>query len=392
MPYPSFSGHPPRLMGVALQRQLRHNDWHALMSTLASITSWIYDWHPYEYTWQADSSKPSRNETSVKPCIVDVARYTQLTRSRRPPEVNNIVLAYGVIHRVSHGNRRVDIAAVSSTSSQHKCFALGTDRHPSAGGRAAGSSARPPYQAAGSPAHFPRQAPVRRAPTIAWGAARVLHRSRLLIPPDTACESLGSWMKYSWNPRRNMTATNVADCVHLAQAGVQCVGADRDELLVREVARLLTATNTRPRSQQTSLPSKRAAAKHTETLRKKGPPSTMSAGYTASAEDIFIDTVASAKDRRRFCKSRSRSRTTVRLPPAMAAGITDATDQTGHLAALPVNTEQLHAQQRGVTHSVNMGKVRKWQDSKQGRAWAEERKMLLSADAPDDAPDELHPA
>ena len=328
----------------------------------------------------------------MTPATVYVARYAQLTSSRQPPQVNDIVIANGVFHRVCDITRRLDITAVSISIGQHKWFALGTGRHPRAGGLAAGSSAPLPCQTAGPSARSPCQAPVPRAYTIAWGAARVLHRSRLLIPPDTACESLGSWMKYSWNPRRKITAANVADCVHLAQAGVQCVGADRDELLVREVARLLTATTTRPRSQQTSLLSKRTAEKHTDILRKKGPPSTLSAGYTASAEDIFLDTVASAKDRRQFCKSRSRSRTTVRLPPAMAAGITDATDQTGHLAALPVNTEQLHAQQRGVTHSVKLGKVRKWQESKQGRAWAEERNMLLRADAPDDAPDEPHPA
>ena len=74
----------------------------------------------------------------------------------------------------------------------------------------------------------------------------------------------------------------------------------------------------------------------------------------------------------------------------MVTGITETTDQRGHLAALPVNAEQLHAQQRRVTHSVIMDKVQKWRESKQGREWSEERKMLLRADAPDDVPEEQH--
>ena len=101
--------------------------------------------------------------------------------------------------------RRVNVEQVATTIGMHKWFALG------------------------------------RVPSdrCAWGASRVLHRSRVLMAPDGCCEAIGSWMRYQWNPRQHSTPQQVADAVFLAQAGVRCIGGQRDEVLIAEVTQIL---------------------------------------------------------------------------------------------------------------------------------------------------------
>jgi len=79
---------------------------------------------------------------------------------------------------------------------------------------------------------------------VAWHAGRVHHRCRLLFPPDTSCEGTGSHLRLAWDTRQGQASpVYVSDRAFLMQAGVQCVGGERDELLVREVCRLLQITS-----------------------------------------------------------------------------------------------------------------------------------------------------
>jgi hypothetical protein len=84
----------------------------------------------------------------------------------RSVQVGGIVLWTSKCVEVVGIRRTVDIPAVSSAIQMNKWFAQG-----------AGLSAR-----------------------SAWGAARMLHRYRLLMSPDAACESIGSWMRYTLEP------------------------------------------------------------------------------------------------------------------------------------------------------------------------------------------------
>ncbi len=80
-----------------------------------------------------------------------------------------------------------------------------------------------------------------RSSPSAWHAARVHHRCRLLFPPESACERLGSRMTLLWSPWQGLSAGPLADRVFLAQAQVCCLGGERDEFVVAEVASLLQA-------------------------------------------------------------------------------------------------------------------------------------------------------
>ena len=73
-----------------------------------------------------------------------------------------------------------------------------------------------------------------------WRAASRHHRSRLLAPPDAACESLGSQVRWLWDQRAACVSPTVfADKLHLAAAGVSCLGAGRDEPLVECTLRMM---------------------------------------------------------------------------------------------------------------------------------------------------------
>ena len=70
----------------------------------------------------------------------------------------------------------------------------------------------------------------------AWHMARLHHRCRSFGAAEAYCERIGSYMKKVWlaNPRQN--AASFMNSVYLQAAGLACVGSERDEAVVREVA------------------------------------------------------------------------------------------------------------------------------------------------------------
>ena len=53
----------------------------------------------------------------------------------------------------------------------------------------------------------------------AWHAARVHHRCRLLFPPDSACERMGSFMRLAWDQRQGRASpVYVSDRLFVMQA------------------------------------------------------------------------------------------------------------------------------------------------------------------------------
>ena len=94
----------------------------------------------------------------------------------------NIVQWKSVCVEVLSIQRHVDVEQVATTIGMHKWFAVGSTT----------------------------------SDRCAWGASRVLHRSRVLVAPDGCCEAIGSWMRYLWNPRQHSTPRQVADAVFLA--------------------------------------------------------------------------------------------------------------------------------------------------------------------------------
>jgi hypothetical protein len=78
-----------------------------------------------------------------------------------------------------------------------------------------------------------------------WSTKVVIthHHHRVMMPPEAPCESKGSFIRLLWDCRQGrISAGDMGDRVLLAQAGVRCCGAPRDEVLVNEVARLYEET------------------------------------------------------------------------------------------------------------------------------------------------------
>ena len=63
---------------------------------------------------------------------------------------------------------------------------------------------------------------------------------------EACCERVGSLMRRAWTPFQRQAAAELMEQVLLDDAGVQCVGSERDEFLAQEVADLLLEADRRP--------------------------------------------------------------------------------------------------------------------------------------------------
>ena len=70
----------------------------------------------------------------------------------------------------------------------------------------------------------------------AWHAARLHHRCRSFGAAEAYCERIGSLMKAHWLTNPSQNAASFMNSVYLHAAGLRCVGSERDEEVVREVA------------------------------------------------------------------------------------------------------------------------------------------------------------
>ena len=86
--------------------------------------------------------------------------------------------------------------------------------------------------------------PKRRPHLVAWWVCLARHRCRVLFPPESPCERVGSVMRHVFDEQHSTAAVMLADLTLLAHAGVQCTGGARDDTLVKMVARTLQSTAT----------------------------------------------------------------------------------------------------------------------------------------------------
>ena len=73
----------------------------------------------------------------------------------------------------------------------------------------------------------------------AWLACKVHNHCRPLGSPEAVCERVGTMMENLWNKRRSLAPGPLMDVVRLREAGVECLGNPRDELIVSEIAHVL---------------------------------------------------------------------------------------------------------------------------------------------------------
>lgn len=221
-----------------------------------------------------------------------------------------------------------------------------------------------------------------------WHAARVHHRCRLLFPPDSPCERMGSYMRLAWDQRQGRASpVYVSDRLFLMQAGISCLGGDRDELIVRETCRLLQTTSKyriggdAPSARSTTQALAPFVRSKDMAMARSGRFSgTMSAEEAAMVlqpggfETLQGQGVAARQD---YLKHRARSAKPLTLPEVVHQGISKAVTNDGVVQPLPANTQVAHALQRGAASSVVREKLSSWLQSKEGLQWQAERKELF---------------
>ena len=222
------------------------------------------------------------------------------------------------------------------------------------------------------------------SPLIAWHAGRVHHRCRLLFPPDTACEGVGSFLRLAWDQRRGMASPiYVSDRAFLMQAGVLCLGGDRDELVVREVCRLLQTTSKYKVSAGGTADKGMApfARVRDEAFAKSGRFSgslpVQEAAMVLEPSDLAGLQGQGAEARRSYLRARAKSAKPVELPDVVKQSVSKAISKSQVVQPLPPNIDVMHALQRGATSSVVQQKITTWLDSKEGLEWQKERKELF---------------
>ena len=153
-------------------------------------------------------------------------------------------------------------------------------------------------------------------------------------------------MRLLWNSRRGVGPAHVADAALLAHAGVQCVGAPRDEALIAGVVDTLRQTSKyRPRTHFAGDPSSVKA------LQQRPAAAGFSSG-SALGVPGELAAIKTVHMRRAVMSKRARLLKPTVLPPQMASAVKTAIDSSRRTQALPLSVLHLHSRQRGATVSV----------------------------------------
>ncbi len=223
----------------------------------------------------------------------------------------------------------------------------------------------------------------------AWHATRVHHRCRLLFPPDSPCERMGSYMRLAWDQRQGRASpVYVSDRLYLMQAGITCLGSDRDEMIVRETCRLLESTSkykmtgdalhSRLKEEAVVAPFVRAKDKAMAASgRFWGALPAEEAAMVLEPGDFSAMRGQGQIERKRYLKERAHSAKPMHLPEAVSEAVKAAVTTAKVVKPLPANPDILHALQRGAAQSVVQKKISSWLHSKEGLEWQRERKELL---------------
>ena len=84
--------------------------------------------------------------------------------------------------------------------------------------------------------------------TSAWHALRLHHRCRLLRGSEASCERIGSFLHSNWNDQEEVAPSVAVSRAHL----IGCLGSERDQALVEQVAQVLRHANLNPMRQNSS--------------------------------------------------------------------------------------------------------------------------------------------
>ena len=217
-----------------------------------------------------------------------------------------------------------------------------------------------------------------------WHAGRVAHRCSSLFPPEAPCERIGSLMRLFWEPRRHIGPVEVEDLVLLAQAGVQCSGSSRDEVLVDLVAGLIEKTSQHKMRQglfDDGYKQPLVQQDQERVLEASGRFHGNSAGCDTTEfqpASIMALTGQGYATRRQFLQARDKGGKPTTFPKALQGEVGKHIIH-GQVQPVQAGVLELHAHQRGATKSVLREKTTAWLESDGGKAWLAERAVLFGS-------------
>ena len=197
-------------------------------------------------------------------------------------------------------------------------------------------------------------------------------------------------MRLAWDQREGKASpVYVADRVFLMQAGVKCLGGERDELVVRETCRLLQDTSKYKMSagQRGHERTEAKARERDEAVAASGRFSTTlsveEAKLALEPSDFAALRGKGAHERKNYLRERAKRAKPTVLPDVVQRRVGRAVAQDGIVQALAVTADVLRAKQRGAADSVVRGKVTSWLETEEGRKWQKERDALFHGDGED---------
>ena len=215
---------------------------------------------------------------------------------------------------------------------------------------------------------------------LLWHVVRLHHRCRMLSPPESPCERMGSYMSMLWHPEQHAGAGAIFDRVFLSQAKVQCVGGERDEYIVREVAALMQHMRQKPicvTLQAARIPRILIDAEEELALSGRMPMVDHDESILASHDLEGVVARGGQKIFRGIRADHMRRWTPSELPSSMTEAIRSAVTCSGIVAALPTHGVGVK-RARTATKSVIHEKMSKWADGAVGREWRKQRDAIFS--------------
>ncbi len=267
--------------------------------------------------------------------------------------------------RVIADEIEVDISAVSAAIDMHSWFSVG---------RRGGAQVR------------------RGRQLLCWHAARLHHRCRLLAPPDAACESIGSQIRWLWDQRvGSISPTVFADKVHLTSAGVSCLGGDRDETIVESILRMLETASQKKltpfegaRRASAAKSQRGHVAQRLTRLKDSGRSHTGvdESHLEALSVSLWDEAAPGLAAHHAQLAARARAGWPTELPPVLVDALSRVTRGQRMPTVLP-SVDLMHVDGRNVAGSVRNRAVAAWFASEGGQEWAAERRRLLHHGEPD---------
>ena len=228
---------------------------------------------------------------------------------------------------------------------------------------------------------------------LCWHVARLHHRSRLMAPPDAACESIGSQIRWLWDQRGgSISPTLFADKVHLAAAGVSCLGGDRDETIVECVLRMLEKGSLkkltpfegdRPDRRRRTTRGGHAAGKLTLLRDSARSHIAVDENHIEGLSVSLWDEAAPGLEaHHKELAARARAGWPTELPQALTDALSRVTRGTRVPTVLP-SVDLMRVDMRDVAVSVRNHARTAWFTSDGYQEWAIQRRRLLHHDEPD---------